>query len=206
MLEVIDLPAMQQLLRRDGLRETLRGLREYLHQDFVRWDEFDKQPRLATHYPWGVIELMPISDATLYAFKYVNGHPGNPARGRASVVALGVLAEVATGYPLLLSEMTLLTALRTAATSALAADLCARPEASRMALIGAGTQAAFQAPACGRSPSCAASTPARPQPGACARIWRGSICRCVPVPRSPRRSRGPTWSPSPLRPSATDGS
>jgi ornithine cyclodeaminase len=56
-----------------------------------------------------------------------------------------VLADVATGYPLLISEMTLLTALRTAATSAFAASVLARPGSKVMALVGAGAQSEFQA-------------------------------------------------------------
>src|SRR5580693_2351559 len=66
----------------------------------------------------GVIELMPTSDGRLYSFKYVNGHPKNTAAGLLTVTAFGVLSDVATGYPLLLSEMTFVTALRTAAMSA----------------------------------------------------------------------------------------
>ena len=88
---------------------------------------------------------MPVADDALYSFKYVNGHPGNPAGGLPTVMAFGVLAEVRTGYPLLLSELTLTTALRTAATSALAAQALARPGSRRMALIGNGAQAEFQA-------------------------------------------------------------
>lgn len=144
MLKIIDLPAIKELLRRDGLVETLTGLGRYLREDFSRWEEFEKSARLATHYPWGVIELMPISDSRWYGFKYVNGHPGNPALGLQSVVAVGMLAEVESGYPVLLSEMTVLTALRTAATAALVASLCGRPESATMALIGAGAQSAFQ--------------------------------------------------------------
>jgi ornithine cyclodeaminase len=56
-----------------------------------------------------------------------------------------VLADVATGAPRLLSELTLTTAIRTAATSALAARALARPESRCMALIGNGAQAEFQA-------------------------------------------------------------
>jgi ornithine cyclodeaminase len=56
-----------------------------------------------------------------------------------------VLADVATGYPLLVSELTLTTALRTAATSALAARCMARPDSRVMALIGNGSQSEFQA-------------------------------------------------------------
>ena len=50
-----------------------------------------------------------------------------------------------TGYPLLLTEMTILTALRTAATSALAAKYLAPKGARTMAMIGNGAQSEFQA-------------------------------------------------------------
>ena len=56
-----------------------------------------------------------------------------------------MLADVATGAPLLLSELTLTTALRTAAMSAVAARALARPGARTMALIGNGAQSEFQA-------------------------------------------------------------
>jgi ornithine cyclodeaminase len=88
---------------------------------------------------------MPTSDGRLYSFKYVNGHPGNTAKNLLTVTAFGVLADVATGYPLLLSEMTFVTALRTAAISALAARRMARPGSRAMALIGNGAQSEFQA-------------------------------------------------------------
>jgi ornithine cyclodeaminase len=116
-----------------------------IEADFLRWSAFDKSPRHATHSPVGVIELMPASDGRLYAFKYVNGHPKNTAVGLLTVTAFGVLADVQTGYPLLLSELTLTTALRTAATSALAARRMARPDSRVMALIGNGAQSEFQA-------------------------------------------------------------
>ena len=88
---------------------------------------------------------MPTSDGTLYGFKYVNGHPKNTRDGLQTVTAFGVLCDVCTGYPLLLSEMTILTALRTAATSAMAARVLAPPGARTMAVIGNGAQAEFQA-------------------------------------------------------------
>jgi ornithine cyclodeaminase len=92
-----------------------------------------------------VIELMPTSDGLTYGFKYVNGHPKNTRDGRQTVTAFGVLADVATGYPLLLSEMTMLTAIRTAATSAVAAKYLAPRGAGTMAVIGNGAQCEFQA-------------------------------------------------------------
>ncbi|WP_174247510.1 ornithine cyclodeaminase [Methylocapsa sp. S129] len=110
-----------------------------------RWELFDKTPRIAAHSREGVIELMPTSDGASYGFKYVNGHPKNSRSGLQTVTAFGVLADVATGYPVLLCEMTILTALRTAATSALAGKYLAPPGARTMAIIGNGAQCEFQA-------------------------------------------------------------
>jgi len=141
----ISVPSMVELVRRIGLEAILRDLASYIAADFRRWEQFEKVARLASHSPDGVIELMPASDGLHYAFKYVNGHPKNSLRDLQTVAAFGMLADVASGYPILLSEMTLLTALRTAATSALAAYYLARPDSRTMALIGNGAQSEFQA-------------------------------------------------------------
>jgi ornithine cyclodeaminase len=133
------------LVQQRGVRRVLREMTEAIEEDFLRWNEFDKSPRVANHSPDGVIELMPVSDATRYAFKYVNGHPKNSLRNLPTVMAFGVLADVDTGMPLLLSEMTLTTALRTAATSAMAARALARKNSKTMAIIGNGAQSEFQA-------------------------------------------------------------
>ena len=128
-----------------GLPEVLRQMVAAIETEFRRWPEFDKVPRLASHSRDGVIELMPVADAVHYSFKYVNGHPANGQWGLPTVMAFGVLAEVSTGRPLLLSELTLTTAMRTAATSVMAARLLARPGSRTMALIGNGAQSEFQA-------------------------------------------------------------
>ncbi|MEL6809285.1 MAG: ornithine cyclodeaminase [Pseudomonadota bacterium] len=135
---------MMQLIHHVGLPEMLRGLAEYIEADFKRWELFDKTPRVASHSTEGVIELMPTSDGETYGFKYVNGHPKNTADGLQTVTAFGLLADVDTGYPVLLSEMTMLTALRTAATSALVAKTLAPKGAKTMAMIGNGAQSEFQ--------------------------------------------------------------
>jgi ornithine cyclodeaminase len=136
---------MMKLVHAVGVERFLVELADAIEADFRRWPSFDKTARVASHSTDGVIELMPTSDGTHYGFKYVNGHPKNTRDGRQTVTAFGVLCDVATGYPLLLSEMTLLTALRTAATSALAAKYLAPAGARTMALIGNGAQAEFQA-------------------------------------------------------------
>lgn len=136
---------MMKLVLRIGVETFLKELAAYIEEDFRRWDRFDKTPRIASHSPDGVIELMPTSDGTLYGFKYVNGHPKNTREGRQTVTAFGVLSDVGNGYPMLLAEMTILTALRTAATSALAARYLAPKGADCMAIIGNGAQSEFQA-------------------------------------------------------------
>ncbi|WP_293864678.1 ornithine cyclodeaminase [uncultured Alsobacter sp.] len=141
----VSVDRMMKLLLAIGVERALTDLATCIEADFRRWEQFDKTARVASHSPDGVIELMPTSDGSRYAFKYVNGHPRNIRDGRQTVTAFGVLADVETGYPLLLTEMTILTALRTAATSALAARHLAPRGARTMALIGNGAQSEFQA-------------------------------------------------------------
>lgn len=136
---------MMRLVNAVGVERVLTDLAARIEADFRRWPDFDKTARLASHSVDGVIELMPTSDGITYGFKYVNGHPKNMKSGRQTVTAFGLLADVATGYPMLLCEMTILTALRTAATSAVAARALARPGARTMAIIGNGAQSEFQA-------------------------------------------------------------
>ncbi|WP_372991494.1 ornithine cyclodeaminase [Sulfitobacter sp.] len=135
---------MMQLIHHIGIEPMLVGLGDYIEADFRRWEQFDKTPRVASHSENGVIELMPTSDGEVYGFKYVNGHPSNTVEGLQTVTAFGLLANVANGYPVLLSEMTILTALRTAATSAIVARLLAPKGAHVMAMIGNGAQSEFQ--------------------------------------------------------------
>ena len=136
---------MMRIVHEIGVEQFLVELAGYIEDDFRRWPLFDKTPRVASHSQEGVIELMPTSDGEFYGFKYVNGHPKNTRDGRQTVTAFGVMANVDNGYPVLISEMTVLTALRTAAMSALAAKYLAPACARSMAIIGNGAQSEFQA-------------------------------------------------------------
>ena len=145
MVDYIGVSDIQRLVQSLGVGVFIERLASEIESDYRRWADFEKSARLASHSAVGVIELMPTSDGRLYSFKYVNGHPLNTMKGLLTVTAFGVLADVDTGYPLLLSELTVTTALRTAAMSALAAKWLARPESKVMALIGNGAQGEFQA-------------------------------------------------------------
>lgn len=136
---------MMKIVNSIGVERVISDLVDYIESDFRRWESFDKTPRVASHSKEGVIELMPTSDGEVYGFKYVNGHPKNMKEGFQTVTAFGLLARVDNGYPVLLSEMTILTALRTAATSAMAAKYLAPKGATTMAMIGNGAQCEFQA-------------------------------------------------------------
>ena len=144
MVDFIGIARIRELISRRGIARFIEELAAEIEGDFLRWEAYEKTPRLASHSSVGVIELMPASDGRLYAFKYVNGHPKNTQLGLLTVTAFGVLADVQTGYPLLLSELTLTTALRTAATSVVAARRMARTASRSMALIGNGAQGEFQ--------------------------------------------------------------
>lgn len=135
---------MMRLVHHIGIETFIADLARNITEDFAKWDQFDKTPRVGSHSDVGVIKLMPTSDGVLYGFKYVNGHPKNMGEGLQTVTAFGVLSDVYSGYPLLLTEMTLLTALRTAAMTAVATKHLAAPGATTMAMIGNGAQSEFQ--------------------------------------------------------------
>lgn len=144
MVPFVSVDNMMRLVHNIGIETFLADLAAEIEHDFTRWELFDKTSRVGSHSDVGVIELMPTSDGQHYGFKYVNGHPKNMKEGLQTVTAFGVLSEVQTGYPILFSEMTILTALRTGAMSAVATKHLASPGAKTMAMIGNGAQSEFQ--------------------------------------------------------------
>lgn len=144
-MKLITVNDLAKLIKKHGFNQFILDLVEYLKYDFSRWDDFDKSPRHAIHVDGGVIELMPVADNKYYTFKYVNGHPKNPLTGRQTVVATGQISDVATGYPLMFSEMTTLTGFRTAAMAIIMADILSRRNSTVIAMIGTGAQSEFQA-------------------------------------------------------------
>ncbi len=75
--------------------------------------------------------------------KIVTVFPGNAARSLPSIAGIYVLSDGATGAPLAVLDGARLTLWRTAAASALASRAMARPDASRMLMVGAGALAGF---------------------------------------------------------------
>lgn len=91
----------------------------------------------------GTLLIMParLGQAEGVGTKVVGVFPGNRATGLPTVSAIYLLTDPETGLPQALLDGTTLTILRTAATSALAAQHLARPESRTLGLFGAGAQA-----------------------------------------------------------------
>ncbi len=142
-MKILSVENISDVVKKHGLQNFQSDLMKSLKNDFSRWEEFTKMPRPAMHVPGGVLELMPVCDSKYYTFKYVNCHPKNPETGLMTVVATGQLSTIDTGYPVMFTEMTLLTALRTSATTALATDLLSRKDSKVHAIIGTGAQSEF---------------------------------------------------------------
>jgi len=80
-------------------------------------------------------------DAPLFGLKAICVFPGNAAIGKDAHQGAVVLFDGTTGEPLAIVNASAITAIRTAAVSALATKLLANEAASTLAIIGAGIQA-----------------------------------------------------------------
>ncbi|MEM2312510.1 MAG: alanine dehydrogenase [Candidatus Nezhaarchaeales archaeon] len=95
----------------------------------------------------GDLRSMPsyLENLDVSAVKVVNVHPQNPEKyGLPTVMAVLILIEPATGFPLTIMDATYLTDMRTGAAGAVAAKYLARRDVKTVALIGSGRQARTQ--------------------------------------------------------------
>lgn len=74
------------------------------------------------------------------AVKWVSGYPQNPDKGLPYITGLLILNQPETGIPLSVMDATWITAMRTAAASAVAAKYLANPDPKTLAIIGCGVQ------------------------------------------------------------------
>jgi len=91
--------------------------------------------------------IMPgaLGDAAAFGAKLISVYPENFSQGRQSHQGLVVLFEPGTGEPVCIVHAGEITAIRTAAASAVATDALARVDACRLAILGYGEQAATHA-------------------------------------------------------------
>ena len=120
----------------DALRAAFRGACEMpvRHHHHVKVDQ----------RPDGTLLLMPAwREGGTMGLKCLTVFPGNPAAGLSTIMGFYALMDATTGQLRALMDATVLTAKRTAATSALAASYLAREDASRLLIVGTGTLAPY---------------------------------------------------------------
>ena len=97
--------------------------------------------------PPGTVLIMPAWQERYLGIKTVNIFPDNAARGLPGLFSTYLLYDAATGMPLAQIDGNEITTRRTAAASALAARYLARPDATRLLIVGSGRVAAALADA-----------------------------------------------------------
>jgi ornithine cyclodeaminase/alanine dehydrogenase-like protein (mu-crystallin family) len=156
-----------------------------------------------------VLGVMPgaLAPHGLFGCKLISVFAGNFAKGVPSHQGVVVLFDGESGAPVCIADATEITAIRTAAASAVATDALARPDAHRLAMLGYGEQAATHARAmtkvrpisaitvwgrdAGRSSAFARRMseelrlPVRPQPSAAAAVGEADIICAVTNAREP---------------------
>jgi len=97
--------------------------------------------RLVVPLAGGVLLAMPACDGEFASTKLVTVHAGNAARGLPSLLGEVLLMRADTGERLLMLDGPTLTARRTAALSALAAQRLGARHGGELLIVGAGVQA-----------------------------------------------------------------
>ncbi len=135
-LLVLSAAECRALLAPDALREALAAALR-AHSD----GETDVPPRIAAWAARGLLAAMPGNVAGVgLAAKLVSVFPENHGGDIPSHQGLVALFDQDDGRPLAVMDGAYLTGIRTAATAALAVDLMARPDATTLAILGAGVQ------------------------------------------------------------------
>ena len=103
-------------------------------------------PKVYITLPEGDFRTMPayLPSLSVAGVKVVNVHPGNPARGLPTVMALTIILDIATGAPVAILNATKLTDMRTGAAGAVAAKYLSPKKEIVLGLIGTGRQAKAQ--------------------------------------------------------------
>jgi len=131
---------------RQGLpmSEAIEAMRRAYGQLSSNQADMPLRTRLQTDQ--GLVLLMPafLRQSRELGFKMVSIWGDNPQRGLPAVIAVALVLDPDTGLPQALINGEMLTAIRTGAGGGMATDLLARPNASTVAVFGAGVQARAQ--------------------------------------------------------------
>ncbi len=101
-------------------------------------------PKVYLSFEKGDLRAMPAYLEGKAGIKWVNSHPENPKKGLPTVMAVLILNDPETGYPIAIMDATHLTNFRTGASSAVASKYLARKDSKVFGFVGCGRQAYTQ--------------------------------------------------------------
>lgn len=141
---------MLYLSRRDvaslgiSMPQIVARLEEMFIEKAARRVEMPPKPAIHTNgdaFLHAMPAFIPKFDSA--GMKWVGGYPENYKQGLPYITGLLVLNDTATGVPYALMDCTWITAVRTAATTAVTAKHLALPQADTLAILGCGVQGRY---------------------------------------------------------------
>lgn len=134
-----------QILNKQDVQELLRmsDVIKVVEDAFIAFEQnkASMPPKSYLIVEHGDFRAMPAAINGAAGMKWVNVHLKNKAKDLPSIMALLILNDPETGYPLAIMDATQITAYRTAAASAIASKNLARKISQSLGIIGAGHQA-----------------------------------------------------------------
>lgn len=125
---------------------SIAGVITTVEQAFKDWSlgKAKMPPKAYLTLDEGDFRAMPAALSGCAGVKWVSVHPKNPALGLPTVMAILIINDPITGYPLAIMDATDITAYRTGAAAAVASKYLARKDAHTLGIIGTGRQAYTQ--------------------------------------------------------------
>ncbi len=124
----------------DAMEAVERAFRIYA----TREESVQMPPKVYLTFERGDLRAMPALVGKYAGVKWVNSHPHNRERAMPTVMALLILNDPETGFPLAVMDATYITCVRTGAAGGIAAKYLARKDSGVFGFVGCGTQAYYQ--------------------------------------------------------------
>jgi alanine dehydrogenase len=121
---------------------------ERVREGFVEYagGDWEMPPKLYLEVPpHGDFRAMPAKGAGLALLKWVTSFPRNPAAGLPVVMGMIAVSSATSGEPIALVDVRSVTALRTGAVAAVAAQELAHEDARSVGIVGCGLHGAWAA-------------------------------------------------------------
>ncbi|RUM34755.1 MAG: alanine dehydrogenase [Archaeoglobus sp.] len=136
---------IRSLLRiRDVMGVVEEAFRLYAECSMKDNNQVQMPPKVYLTFDDGDLRAMPALVGNYAGVKWVNSHPLNKEKRLPTVMALLILNDPKTGFPLAVMDATYITCVRTGAAGGIAAKYLARKDSNVFGFVGCGTQAYYQ--------------------------------------------------------------